>query len=172
MSKAIKAQALIWFSILCNVSISIAQISINNYPKQFECQIDAISEIETPKAVSSCGEIVSTFSDQIFSGGCLGTLVRTYSFKDTCGNAATAEQYISLKDNQAPNLIGEAKDITVKKGQPIPKAVELSSQDNSGRVYPVTMQENTSQNLITRTYSCEDACGNKIEFIQRITIVD
>lgn len=172
MSKAIKAQALIWFSILCNVSISIAQISINNYPKQFECQIDAISEVETPKAVSTCGTVSSTFSDQIFSGGCLGTLVRTYSFKDDCGNTASAEQYISLKDNQAPNLIGEAKDITVKKGQPIPKAVELSSQDNSGQVYPVTMQENTSQNLITRTYSCEDACGNKIEFIQRITIVD
>jgi hypothetical protein len=172
MSKAIKIQALIWISILWNVFISSAQISLNNYPKQFECQIDAISDIEIPKAVSTCSEITSTFSDQIFSGGCLGTLVRTYSFKDTCGNAATAEQYISLKDNQAPNLIGEAKDMMVKKGQAIPKAVELSSQDNSGQVYPVTMQENTSKNLITRTYSCEDACGNRIEVIQRITIID
>jgi hypothetical protein len=172
MNKAIKTQALIWFSILCNVLISNAQISLNSYPKKFQCQIDAINDIESPKAVSSCGLITSTFSDQIFSGGCLGTLVRTYSFKDTCGYTATAEQYISLKDNQAPNLIGEAKDMTVKKGQPIPKAVELSSQDNSGQVYPVTMQEKKSQNLITRTYSCEDACGNKIEVIQRITIID
>jgi hypothetical protein len=62
---------------------------------ELEDQVD-LGDIEIPKAVSTCSEITSTFSDQIFSGGCLGTLVRTYSFKDTCGNAATAEQYISL----------------------------------------------------------------------------
>ncbi len=170
MSKVIKIQALIWISILCNATISNTQISLNNYPKQFECQIDAISEIETPKAVSSCGEITSTFSDQIFSGGCLGTLVRTYSFKDNCGNTANAEQYISLKDNQAPELIGEAKDASVKKGQTIPPAAVLSSRDNSGQNYPVEVREEKTANHITRFYSCEDACGNKIEIIQRITI--
>lgn len=170
MSTVIKIQALIWISILCIVSLSNAQISINIYPKQFECQIDAISEIEAPKAVSPCGTVSSTFSDQIFSGGCLGTLVRTYSFKDDCGNTASAEQYISLKDNLPPDLIGQAKDLTVKKGQPIPPAANLSSRDNSGQNFPVTVKEESSPNLITRFYACEDACGNKIEIIQRITI--
>lgn len=154
---------------LCSTMV-YSQIIIANYPKQFSCEVDAISEIQVPEATSTCGEVKMTFNDQIFSGGCLGTLVRTYKYTDACKNEAKAEQYISLTDKMEPILYGVPKNITIRQTDTPPPAAQLSSRDNSGQNFEVTMTETTFKNQIRREWSCTDACGNTAKAIQIITI--
>lgn len=151
-------------------TVAYSQITIANYPKQFSCEVDAISEIQVPEASSSCGEVKMTFDDQIFSGGCLGTLVRTYKYTDTCKNEAKAEQYILLTDKMEPILYGVPKNITIGKNETPPAPAQLSSRDNSGQNFEVTMTETKLNNQIRREWSCTDACGNTAKAMQIITI--
>lgn len=150
--------------------MAYSQITIANYIKQFSCEVDAISEIQVPEATSSCGEVKMTFDDQIFSGGCLGTLVRTYTYTDACKNEAKAEQYILLTDKMEPILYGVPKNITIGKNEILPPPAQLSSRDNSGQNFEVTMTETKFNNQIRREWSCTDACGNTAKAMQIITI--
>jgi hypothetical protein len=154
---------------LCS-TMANSQITIANYPKQFSCEVDAISEIQVPEASSACGEVKMTFDDQVFSGGCLGTLVRTYKYTDACKNEEKAEQYISLTDKMEPILYGVPKNITIGKNDTPPPAAQLSSRDNSGQNFEVTMTETILKNQIRREWSCTDACGNTAKAMQIITI--
>jgi len=159
--------------LLCFLSSSVlpmsAQINIADYTKKISCEVDAIDMLEAPEAVSTCGAVTITIDDQLFSGGCLGTLVRNYSYTDRCGNKATADRYILLADNDAPVLIGIPSDITINPvTQPVPPAVRVSASDNSGQLIEVTMTEARDEVAITRIWIAEDPCGNKAEARQRI----
>lgn len=146
-----------------------AQITVSDYAKKINCAADAIDMLEAPKASSSCGPVTTAIDDQIFSGGCLGTLVRNYTFTDQCGNKAAADQYILLTDNDAPVLIGIPADITINPvTQPVPPAAKVSASDNSAQVIEVTLTETRNDMVITRIWTAEDPCGNKAEASQRI----
>lgn len=148
---------------------STAQVSVQEYPRSFSCDIDGINDLPPPVAVSPCGAVSVSFDDQIFSGGCLGTLVRSYTFKDECGNTESAEQYILLKDNLEPTIYGAPKDVKIKSKNEIPPAPTLASRDNSGENYEVILKEEMKDNSLTRTWTCTDACGNTATAIQVIT---
>jgi hypothetical protein len=158
------------FILMATVQIMSAQITIKDYPKQFTCEVDATDQLEFPTATSSCGTITTKFNEEIFSGGCLGTVVRTIYYTDGCGNKAEAQQYITLTDNLEPTLYGVPKSIEIEKTQPIPAAVMISSRDNSGQNFDVIFNETREGNIITRTWTCTDACGNTAKGVQTITI--
>jgi hypothetical protein len=146
-----------------------AQITVPDYAKKINCAVDAVDMLEAPQASSACGPITTTIDDQIFSGGCLGTLVRNYTFTDQCGNKATADRYILLTDNDAPQLIGLPADLTINPvTQPVPPAAKVSASDNSGQLIAVTLTETRNNDVITRIWTAEDPCGNKAEARQRI----
>lgn len=149
---------------------STAQIIVQDYPRQFECDIDGINDIQPPVVSSTCGKVNIKFSDEIYSGGCLGTLVRSYVFSDECGNEAYAEQYILLKDNLEPTIYGAPKDIKVKSESEIPAAPQLASRDNSGQNFDVIFEEKKEGKTLIRTWTCTDACGNTATEKQVITI--
>jgi large repetitive protein len=159
----------ILFSLMLPAAAAWGQISVADYPKQFSCDVDATEHIEPPAAFSSCGEVRMSADDQVFSGGCLGTLVRTYTFRDGCGNEARAEQYIRLTDRVEPVLIGVPADIEDPVAV-IPEAAMVSARDNSGGLVEVLMEEARSGNLLIRTWSSEDACGNRAVASQRIVL--
>ncbi|MCC6600098.1 MAG: hypothetical protein IT223_05440 [Crocinitomicaceae bacterium] len=147
-----------------------SQITIEDYPRQIECQIDGTQDLEAPGASSSCGEVKSEISENIFSGGCLGTLVRTFHYTDLCGNTAKAEQYVSLKDNAAPVLIGVPGDISVsEKAIPLPSMV--SARDNSGTDTKVDFSEKREAGFIIRTWSSTDPCHNTATGVQKIKLL-
>lgn len=158
------------FGALLSASFLSAQITIAKYPVEFKCSVDATDQLEFPEATSPCGEVTRTFDEQIFSGGCLGNVVRTITYTDACGNKAQAQQYITLTDNLEPELIGVPANITLKKGDTIPKAPVVDSRDNSGQLYPVEFVETQKDNVITRIWTCTDACGNVAEARQTITL--
>lgn len=147
----------------------VAQISIAPYAMKITCDVDGLPELPPITATSSSGTVKSDYKEEIFSGGCLGTLVRTFNFTDTAGNSAMAQQFVTITDNQAPVLFGEARDISTT-AELVPEPVQFASRDNSGRECPVVFSEKKENNKIFRTWTCTDDCGNVAEKKQIITI--
>ncbi len=146
------------------------QINIEDYPRQIDCQIDGTQDLPVPKAESKCGEVKTEVSENLFSGGCLGTLVRTYIYTDGCGNTTSAEQYVSLKDNLEPQLIGVPADIEVAEDN-VPLATSVSARDNSGQDTPVKFSEKRENGFIVRTWTSTDPCNNTATGVQKIRLV-
>jgi hypothetical protein len=146
-----------------------AQIKIADYPKKFTAELEVLDLIEIPVATSECGKVNYDIAEELFSGGCMGTLVRTVKFSDECGNTAESQQFITLADKEAPLLLGVPGDLQLKKGQSIPAAPEISAVDNSKIVYEVKFEETRKSNReIVRTWTCTDSCDNKAEGVQHI----
>lgn len=148
-----------------------AQIEVEAYTKEVHCNVNDFSKITPVKAFSPSGPITSNVMEQIFSGGCMGTLVRSYTFTNKFGEQATAEQYIFLTDTDAPVLMGVPADSEVKADN-IPAPAVVVSQDNSGRSYQVYFSEAKSETHITRTWTCTDDCDNTVKAVQHITLVE
>jgi hypothetical protein len=158
------------FSFVTVATMLTAQIKLSKYPVEFVCEVDATDQLAFPEATSPCGEIKRTYDEQLFSGGCLGNIVRTITYTDACGNKAEAQQYITLTDHLEPELIGVPLNMTIKKGDAIPQPPVVDSRDNSGQLYPVEFTESRQENLITRVWTCTDACGNVAEARQTIKL--
>jgi hypothetical protein len=90
-----------------------AQIVVGDYPKEIQCNINDLKNVAAVAASSDAGPVISNVTEQIFSGGCMGTLVRSYRFTNKFGEEATAEQFIFLSDTDAPVLIGVPADLQV-----------------------------------------------------------
>jgi hypothetical protein len=145
-----------------------SQIKVADYPREIKCDIDGLYELPPIEATSDFGPVTTTLDEEIFSGGCLGTLVRTFTYKDKLDNKATAQQFVSILDKEAPRLYGVPENITVTRDK-VPPAYEISSRDNSGNIYPVTLSEEATPTGLTRTWTCTDACGNTATAQQVIT---
>lgn len=146
-----------------------AQITVQPYSIKITCDVDGLTELPALTASSPFGTVSTEYIEEIFSGGCLGTLVRTFNFTDPAGNKASAQQFVSITDNQAPILFGEVRDISTT-SEMIPEPVQFASRDNSGNEYPVVFSEKKEGNTIRRTWTCTDECGNTSEKIQIITL--
>jgi hypothetical protein len=147
----------------------LAQITIHHYPVQISCDVDGLPDLPPVTASAADGKLYTDYSEEIFSGGCLGTLVRTFTFTDSSGNKAAAQQFVSITDNQPPILYGEAGNISTTT-EMIPEPAQFASRDNSGREYPVLFSEKRDGNTIRRTWTCTDDCGNTAEKVQVITL--
>jgi hypothetical protein len=99
----------------------------------------------------------------------LGTLVRTFHFVDQAGEKASAVQIVHLTDILPPDLIGIPNDITVKADQ-IPQVFPVDARDNSGAFCEVLFQEVREGNILLRTWSTVDGCGNNNQRTQKITL--
>jgi len=163
----------ILFALLTALSTSfIAQISVEEYSRKASVDVSEIGSLPLVKATSECGEVTTKTSDTMMSGGCLGTLVRTYTYTDGCGNTASAEQYINLRDSESPVLHNVPKDIVVASNK-IPKAVTVSATDNVGDdEVKVEMSETIDEenHQIIRQWRAFDQCGNSSVARQIITI--
>lgn len=144
---------------------SMAQIEVDEYPIQVKVDVERADELAPVTTKSSCGEVQVEIKEQIFSGGCLGTLVRTYVFKDDCGNTAQAEQYISLQDDQPPQFSAFQAE------EPgIDKLPVVSASDNSGYKVEIEMTESKADGMLTRTWVATDRCGNENRFSQSFSL--
>ncbi len=162
-------QRALTLALFCGAFSSQSQIKLEDYPKKFSAELEVLDLLEIPKATSSCGNVSNTIHEELFSGGCMGTLARTVKYTDACGNIAESQQFITLADKEAPLLLGVPSDLHLKKGQTIPPAPEISAVDNSKLVYEVKFEETrTSNNEIVRIWTCIDNCENKAEGIQHI----
>ncbi len=111
------------------------------------------------------------------SSACGGTITRTWTYTDACGNSDTATQVITINDTIAPVLDPEPADITVECLDDVPPPFDLGWIDNCDGNGVVASTDgplvgDTCGGTITRTWTYSDACGNTDTATQVITIDD
>ncbi|MDB4340317.1 hypothetical protein OAA13_01550, partial [Crocinitomicaceae bacterium] len=123
-------------------------------------------------------DLIVTSSDQV-NGSCPTTITRTYTITDECGNSVDVIQTITIDDTTPPTAsnpsavnvecIGDvpAKDITAVTDE----ADNCTATPLVAFVSDVS-DGNTCPEVITRTYSVTDDCGNTMNVTQTITVDD
>jgi gliding motility-associated-like protein len=113
----------------------------------------------------------------LVGGACGGTITRTWSFTDLCGNTSSTTQTITVDDNTLPTASNPAT-ITVP-GGPAPAVdvtVVIDEADNCSVPAVAFVSESTDgaacPETITRIYAVTDACGNTINVTHTILITD
>ena len=111
-------------------------------------------------------------------GGYTGTITRTWTASDACGNTSSAVQVITVVDNTAPVLSSCPVDITVE-CETIPSPAIVTATDNCDPNPVIAFAEDKIMTgcggytgTITRTWTASDACGNISSSQQTIIVQD
>ncbi|MFN5294297.1 MAG: T9SS type A sorting domain-containing protein [Flavobacteriales bacterium] len=84
-------------------------------PYAVECDAIYDEQWVRPAATDNCdNDLTYTYEDNMTSGGCLGTIHRTMTITDNCGNATTEEFVIYIQDTTAPVITWVPADATVE----------------------------------------------------------
>ncbi|MFT4678743.1 MAG: hypothetical protein ACI9RU_000107 [Litorivivens sp.] len=170
-TKNMKTPAFIFTACLFSGLSMNSQITVDSFERQPRVNIDKLDQFAPITAKSSCGEVQVEMNEQMFSGGCLGNLVRTYVFTDDCGNKEQAEQYLVLQDDKAPVFLDVPEDL-VAHANAIPEKTEMKVEDNSEGKIELDFSEKIEDHQILRTWVAIDQCGNQSIASQVITIQD
>jgi len=147
-------------------------------PSEVIASCDAIPAPANPQAFDNCDAIVEvTYNGEVFSGDlCNGSIIRTWTAADDCGNETMVSQTIIITDSSAPEFVETVPADVEVSCSDIPEAIALTAQDNCDTDVTVEMTEETSTGTcpytITRTYTATDNCGNTTEGVQVITVID
>ncbi|NRA13679.1 MAG: gliding motility-associated C-terminal domain-containing protein, partial [Crocinitomicaceae bacterium] len=110
---------------------------------------------------------------------CPETITRTYSITDDCGNQITVDQLIIVNDVTAPTASDPLPVPVPSSGDvPVPDPLVVIDELDNCTANPVVawVSDVSDGNvcngeIITRTYSVTDDCGNQILVTQEITIL-
>lgn len=124
-------------------------------------------------ATDDCSELEIS-EQRIATGDCANSFIRQFTATDGCGNTATAQQVVTVIDNEGPSFEGVPATIEIGCNDITP-AADVVALDACGTV--TMSHEDVSQflpcgGLIIRTYTAQDACGNSTSFTQSILIED
>lgn len=146
--------------------LSGQNITLNDFEEKVRLNTTELKDAQLIEASTTCdGEVKITFEDKKFSGGCAGTLERTYTITDECNNSKTAVQYITLEDTTPPVFQSEPEDITLESRTDLKNPVSLVAFDESGNDATVTVEESYNMDdkdfvYVTRTWTATDPCDN------------
>lgn len=132
----------------------------------------------TDESDNCSGDVTVSYVGDISDGNsCPESITRTYSLTDECGNISYIEQQILINDetlptasNPAPIVVNELFDV------PSPDVIVVTDEVDNCTAVPVVAfvsdvsDGNTCPEIITRTYSVTDDCGNSINVQQTITV--
>jgi hypothetical protein len=138
-----------------------------------------------PSASDDCSSVTVTYSDAAGEVGCTGlaNIIRTFTATDACGNTSTQTQTFVFVDDVAPVFTAPA-DVTVECTSDLEDLSSLGdvtdATDNCASDLEVTYQDAYStsadgcfnDDIITRTWTVTDGCGNSASATQVITLVD
>jgi PKD repeat protein len=127
----------------------------------------------------NCGGVVTVaFVSDGPNPGCNGTVIRTYSLTDECGNTANITQNILINDNVPPTAdpLPDLGPFACYADIPPANINDVTGEaDNCGIPTVTFVSDVWSGNcprIITRTYQAVDSCGNTSTCIQIITVND
>jgi len=142
-----------------------------------------VSNTGVATASDNCdAEVIPTYEDQLIPSSCpqTYTVLRTWTATDSCDNTISCVQTIEVIDEDAPE-IECPDDVTLDCTEdpdalPLPPAIDNCSSDVVvtrsdeflGGNCPIGME----LEVIVRTYTAVDDCGNTSFHTQTITIVD
>jgi len=126
----------------------------------------------------NCGVPTVTHVGDVSDGNtCPETITRTYRITDACGNFIDVNQLITVDDNIAPTATNPAginvvciSDVPAPNPFVVTDAADNCSMPIVAFVGDVSDGNVCNGEIITRTYSVTDACGNSIIVTQQITI--
>jgi hypothetical protein len=125
-----------------------------------DCSLDA----PIPTFMSPCEGIVEVKTvDKHFSGGCAGTVERTYMASDACGNTLNVMQYIKIDDDVPPVFTMEYDTIRVASLQNVRLSRPLAEDDCGKDLKWETSDEDYDDGQergLRRTFIVTDDCGN------------
>lgn len=150
-----------------------AQISIEEYQHKVRCVVGEEDKLVAPAATTGdkCGEVEITYKDLLASGGCSGTVVRTWTYTDECDNSRTVEQFIYRSDDTGPVFDTPPGDVTCFMSD-LPAVPTLTATDLNGLDVTITYEEKARGPLIARIWTATDSCGNETKIMQKITLLD
>ena len=159
----------------------IAPTASSPADSSYECVGDAVIDVAvvTDAADNCSGPITVTHvSDVVTGNGCQDTITRTYNVADASGNNIDVVQMIFIEDLTAPTA-SNPLDLTVQCiGEvPAPSAGWVTDEADNCATPTVAFESDVSDGLscpetITRTFSVTDACGNSINVVQTIIVMD
>ncbi|MEO0403345.1 MAG: hypothetical protein AAF193_00590, partial [Bacteroidota bacterium] len=142
----------------------------------------------TITATDNCGEAtVTILEEQLNSGGCMGVLYRLYQATDECGNVSAVEQFITITDNVAPELVNipendtlECSDVALMGDGNYFTDAGVTGVDNCMLDVEVTYSEEVQDDgddcpesfIIVRTWTAIDYCDNMTVEQSTVTVVD
>lgn len=107
---------------------------------------------------------------------CPEVLTRTWTYTDGCGNTSTETQTITIHDIEAPILQAGPTGLFVECYADVPPMTSLNWTDNcdgNGSVSGVEVSSGTTcPEILTRTWTYTDGCGNTATQTQTVTIHD
>ncbi len=132
----------------------------------------------TATATDGCGSAMVTFNDVVTPGcGSTRVIARTWTATDLCNNVTSATQTITVRDITAPALTTPANVIVECGGSTAPGATGMATATDACNTPTVTYLDSAT-NLcggtyrISRNWTATDACGNKTNGMQTITVQD
>ena len=146
-----------------------------------------------PSITDNCSDDASltlTVVTDEFTALCDGTYHRVYTVSDTCGNTTSITQNLIIHDDVAPEVMGTLPDLTIYSDSAcnyvLPTAYatldELGANGltigdcNLQQAFEVTHSDQVvaddCNNLVVRTYTISDSCGNSTSSSQNIYIQD
>ena len=122
--------------------------------------------------------VVAHVSDVSNGLTCPEIIIRTYSVTDACGNTINVTQTITVNDVTNPTASNPATlNVSCASNVPLPDPLVVTDEaDNCplpivvAWVSDVSNGNTCNSEVITRTYSVTDACGNSINVTQQINI--
>ena len=152
----------------------------NPAPVTVQCAANVPSPdptVVTDEADNGATPSVTWISDVSDGGSCPEIITRTYRITDACGNFIEVVQTITIDDTTPPTASNPAG-ISVPGGPaPLPDPTVVNNEADNCSVPVVAWVSDVSDGgncpeIITRTYSVTDLCGNQILVTQPITIGD
>jgi len=133
------------------------------------------SNTGTATATSNNPPITITYSDQTTAGSCAQeyTITRTWIANDDAGDADTCTQTITVEDNTAP-VINCPANVTIECDASTEPANtgSATATDNCDASPVITYADQQTGDVITRTWTATDDCGNSDQCQQTITLED
>jgi hypothetical protein len=138
------------------------------------------NEVPPPAVVTAtddCDQNVAvTFTETQQAQPCGYLLIRRWTATDDCGNAKTGTQVITVTDETAPVIAGVPADVTVE-CTAVPAVAQPTATDNCDLTPTLTYNQtagpqNACTQVIYRTWTATDDCGNSTARTQTITVTD
>jgi hypothetical protein len=159
---------LMFFVLLLMAVRMNGQIKTEHLERQITLDVGALGNYNPLPESDRATTQVEVVSEQTFSGGCLGNLVRTYRFKRN-GQEATFEQFITLSDKESPKFTWVPENIILTAGSELPPVKNPTYTDNSGRELNLDFEEKHQGDAIHRTWTVIDLCGNYVQHTQIVS---